>query len=267
MVTERGAAPSAWAIMDQQQAPILAALAALERRRVKMPLARAAGRIAAETIAPAPPGVPRLVPGQRITAAHTAWLAANRDLGAFLLDRSMRAIDSGSGGNARRLSRCGRHEYLKRDEAFAITIEQAAVRRARRGGRLFFIIPLDTDMTMAGYKDPGFQERAAAAQQARQRALETMRNKPAPDPEAVAARVAANQEREAAEAAKRDARKATIEAEKAAKLQARADAEAAAKAAEEAAAAARRPPVVATAAEMKAARDARYAARKARQGR
>lgn len=46
----------------------------------------AAGRIAAETIAPAPPGVPRLVPGQRITAAHVRWLAANRDAGAFMLD-------------------------------------------------------------------------------------------------------------------------------------------------------------------------------------
>jgi arginine decarboxylase len=46
----------------------------------------AAGRIAAEMIAPAPPGVPRLVPGQRITAAHVAWLVANRDAGAFMMD-------------------------------------------------------------------------------------------------------------------------------------------------------------------------------------
>lgn len=46
----------------------------------------AAGRIAAEIVAPAPPGVPRLVPGQRIGAAHVAWLVANRDAGAFFLD-------------------------------------------------------------------------------------------------------------------------------------------------------------------------------------
>lgn len=46
----------------------------------------AGGRIAAELIAPAPPGVPRLVPGQRITAAHVAWLVANRDAGAFMMD-------------------------------------------------------------------------------------------------------------------------------------------------------------------------------------
>jgi arginine/lysine/ornithine decarboxylase len=46
----------------------------------------ATGRIAAEMIAPAPPGVPRLVPGQRITAAHVAWLVANRTAGAFVMD-------------------------------------------------------------------------------------------------------------------------------------------------------------------------------------
>jgi arginine decarboxylase len=46
----------------------------------------AVGRIAAETIAPAPPGVPRLVPGQRISERHVRWLVANRDAGAFMLD-------------------------------------------------------------------------------------------------------------------------------------------------------------------------------------
>ncbi|MHC9419737.1 Orn/Lys/Arg family decarboxylase [Sphingomonas citri] len=46
----------------------------------------AEGAIAAEMIAPAPPGVPRLVPGQRISAAHVAWLIANRDAGAFIMD-------------------------------------------------------------------------------------------------------------------------------------------------------------------------------------
>ncbi len=46
----------------------------------------ATDRIAAEIIAPAPPGVPRLIPGQRITDAHVAWLTANRDAGMFVLD-------------------------------------------------------------------------------------------------------------------------------------------------------------------------------------
>jgi arginine decarboxylase len=46
----------------------------------------AAGRVAAEIIAPAPPGVPRLIPGQRITAAHVAFLAGQREAGMFVLD-------------------------------------------------------------------------------------------------------------------------------------------------------------------------------------
>jgi arginine/lysine/ornithine decarboxylase len=46
----------------------------------------AADRIAAEMIAPAPPGVPRLVPGQRISSEHVAWLVANRNAGAFVMD-------------------------------------------------------------------------------------------------------------------------------------------------------------------------------------
>lgn len=80
----------------------------------EVPFEEGAGRIAAETIAPAPPGVPRLVPGQRISAAHVAWLTANRDAGAFLLDpvdpsehrvrvvrRSAEPSGRGSGGQNR----------------------------------------------------------------------------------------------------------------------------------------------------------------------
>ena len=51
-----------------------------------VPYEECAGRIAAEIVAPSPPGVPRLVPGQRITPAHVAWLVANRDAGMFVLD-------------------------------------------------------------------------------------------------------------------------------------------------------------------------------------
>jgi arginine decarboxylase len=52
----------------------------------KIPYEDAAGRICAEMIAPAPPGIPRLIPGQRISAAHVAWLTSNRDGGMFVLD-------------------------------------------------------------------------------------------------------------------------------------------------------------------------------------
>jgi len=63
-------------------APADAFFGAVER----VALEDATGRIAAEIVAPAPPGVPRLVPGQRIDAEHVAWLSARRDLGIFLLD-------------------------------------------------------------------------------------------------------------------------------------------------------------------------------------
>lgn len=72
-------------------APADAFFGAVER----VALEDATGRIAAEIVAPAPPGVPRLVPGQRIDAEHVAWLTANRDLGMFLLgptDPSQRTI-------------------------------------------------------------------------------------------------------------------------------------------------------------------------------
>ena len=46
----------------------------------------AVGRFCAEFIAPAPPGVPRLIPGQLITTPIARYLKANIDAGAFLLD-------------------------------------------------------------------------------------------------------------------------------------------------------------------------------------
>lgn len=52
----------------------------------KVPLGQAAGRIAAEPFAPAPPGIPRLMPGQLISAAHVRFLESNGRAGLFLLD-------------------------------------------------------------------------------------------------------------------------------------------------------------------------------------
>ena len=118
---------------------------------------------------------------------------------------------------------------------------------------------------MPKYKNPSLEDRLAAARDAKQRALEKLRSKPAPDPKVAAERLAAAQARDAAAAEQRAARKAAIEQEKAAREAARTEARAAAEAEAERLAAARRPPVVPTAAELKAARDARYAARKARQ--
>lgn len=113
----------------------------------------------------------------------------------------------------------------------------------------------ETDL-MAGYKEPGFADRVAAANAARAKALARLQAKPALDPAEQAERAAKAARREAELAEKRAAALARREAERAerlAKKQARteADSSAAAK-------------VEPTEEERKAARDARYAARKAR---
>jgi hypothetical protein len=104
---------------------------------------------------------------------------------------------------------------------------------------------------MKSYKEPSFQDRAASAAEAKRKALDKLRSKPPVDPEVAAERQAARLRREAAEAEKRAARKQAAEEAKAA--------EAARKAAASAP-----PPPVRSEAELKAARDARYAARKSR---
>ncbi|MEG8223185.1 DUF6481 family protein [Sphingomonas sp. HH69] len=106
---------------------------------------------------------------------------------------------------------------------------------------------------MRGYREPGFQDRVAAAEDAKTKALEKLKAKPPVD-EAEQAEKLAN--RLAKEAAARERREA--------KLREREEAEAARKAEREAAAEAALPPPAMTEAERKAARDARYAARKAR---
>ena len=107
---------------------------------------------------------------------------------------------------------------------------------------------------MASYKDPSFQERAGLAQKAREKALKLLAAKPPVDEAVIAQRQTARLAREAAEAEKSAARKAAIQ-------QAKEE-----KAAAAAAAAAAAVKVVPTEAELKAARDARYAARKRRKG-
>jgi Family of unknown function (DUF6481) len=107
---------------------------------------------------------------------------------------------------------------------------------------------------MALFKTPTFQDRVGQATQAKQKALAALREKPPVDERVVEERRAARARKEAAEAEKRAAKKAAIEAAKAEKI-------AAAEAAAAAAAAIPAPP---TEAERKAARDARYAARKKR---
>lgn len=105
---------------------------------------------------------------------------------------------------------------------------------------------------MPSFKQPTFEERQALAEKAREKALKKLADKPKMDEATIAKRKAAQEAREAAakekSAAKREARE-QAKAEKAA-------------AAEAAAAAAAVPEP--TEVELKAARDAKYAARKAR---
>ena len=95
------------------------------------------------------------------------------------------------------------------------------------------------------YND-SFQDRIANAAKAREKALENLRAKPAPDPKAVAERIERQKQRAAREAEKAEAKRAKRDAE----------------AAEKAAKAAASTPL--SDVELKARRDAKYAARKAR---
>lgn len=107
---------------------------------------------------------------------------------------------------------------------------------------------------MAGYKAPDFNERTAAARAAKQRALDALRNKPALDPAVVAERQAARAARDAAAAERRATRQRAASEAEADKLAAR----------ESGPQAVLPEPARRSEAELKAARDARYAARKAR---
>jgi hypothetical protein len=106
---------------------------------------------------------------------------------------------------------------------------------------------------MPSFKQPTFQERAALAAKAKQSALEKMRAKPPIDEAVVEERRAARAAREEAQAKAREERLAARALEKEAKKAAAAEAAVPAKA-------------VPTDAEKKAARDAKYAARKSRLG-
>jgi len=101
---------------------------------------------------------------------------------------------------------------------------------------------------MASFKDPSFQDRAGQAADAKKKALEQLRLRPLPDEKLVAERKAAEVRRQTAKAHKADAKRAAAQAALDSKAEIAAQAAA----------------PVTTEAERKAARDARYAARKNR---
>ncbi len=81
-------------------APPLPLVAALERppgeawraEAEAVPLEQCVGRIAAEPLCPYPPGIPLLVPGERIDPPRAAWLIAQRRLWPGQLPASLRVI-------------------------------------------------------------------------------------------------------------------------------------------------------------------------------
>jgi len=122
-----------------------------------------------------------------------------------------------------------------------------------RGSRRLVTIAFLGARTGMKAHDPSFQDRVGAAAKARQKALDQLKAKPPVDEVVLAERRAAAVAREAAEAGKRAEKLAAREREKTEKTERAAQAEAAAA-----------PPAGPTDAERKAARDARYAARKGR---
>jgi len=114
---------------------------------------------------------------------------------------------------------------------------------------------------MPPFKEPTPQERAQRSMEAKRKAMEALRNKPAVDEAVLAERRAAQAAKAEADARAREEKRLAREAEAAEK---RARREAEAQAAAEAEAAKQRPKL--SDEEKKAARDARYAARKQRSG-
>lgn len=59
-----------------------------------VPLAAAAGRIAAEPLCPYPPGIPLLIPGERIDGPRAAWLAGQRQQWGDQIADTVRVVAS-----------------------------------------------------------------------------------------------------------------------------------------------------------------------------
>lgn len=59
-----------------------------------VPLAAAAGRIAAEPLCPYPPGIPLLIPGERIDGPRAAWLAGQRQRWGDQIADTVRVVAS-----------------------------------------------------------------------------------------------------------------------------------------------------------------------------
>src|SRR3954452_8861096 len=57
-----------------------------------VPLKKAVGRVSSAMISPYPPGVPRILPGERITESHVAYFEIGRAAGMFPMDANDRTL-------------------------------------------------------------------------------------------------------------------------------------------------------------------------------
>jgi lysine decarboxylase len=74
-------------------APQLPLAEAWRAPRQRLPLARAVGCWAAEPLCPYPPGIPLLVPGERIDAERAGWLEQQRLLWPDQIADTLAVVD------------------------------------------------------------------------------------------------------------------------------------------------------------------------------
>lgn len=63
-------------------------------RHEKVPAAEASGRVAAEMITPYPPGIPAVLPGERLTEPVLRYLTSGVAAGMFLPDAADRQLET-----------------------------------------------------------------------------------------------------------------------------------------------------------------------------
>jgi lysine decarboxylase len=93
----------AWEPFDPPPLPLLARPErgvgeAWRSRSQAVPLEAAAGRIAAEPLCPYPPGIPLLIPGERIDGPRAAWLARQRQRWPGQIADSVNVMANDQGG-------------------------------------------------------------------------------------------------------------------------------------------------------------------------
>jgi arginine decarboxylase len=83
---KKGLRPNLPRHRDLKGEPAMTPAEAFYARAERVPLENAAGRVAAEMVSPYPPGIPRVIPGERISEVQVEYLRVSMEIGAFPLD-------------------------------------------------------------------------------------------------------------------------------------------------------------------------------------